>query len=73
MGRLGQIVHIKANIADLEKTGLDLSVMKFKKMKKLLEDGRVMPGVVPERYAAMFLSYLRGNTQDQDVFWNIRL
>jgi hypothetical protein len=70
--RLHQIVHVKETLALLKSAGRDVSRFKFKGLKALLVKGqRIMPGISPERYTAMLLSYYRGSTTDEDVLWHI--
>lgn len=59
--RLEQFQHVKAIIASLA------GKITFKKVKTALtKEGHASP----DRYAAMVISILRGNTIDEDVCWH---
>jgi hypothetical protein len=70
--RMNQLLHVKETLTLLQAAKRDVSLFKFKGLKTLLVKGnRVMPGISPERYTAMLLSYYRGSTTDEDVLWHI--
>ena len=65
--RLEQFKHVKHILATLK--GKELGT--FKKVKAVLEKNEhVAPGVSVERYTAMVLSMVQGNTTDADVIWH---